>query len=105
MSSGATTYDAERQRMDALAAANETRFERAKMKRNLKAGRIRISTIIMNPPWYAESMYVIDLIMALPKFGRARAQRRMNHADLPATKLLGTLTERQRHLLVAVMDI
>lgn len=105
MDFGATTYDAEQQRMDALATATEIRRERARMKREIKAGRLRIVNVIMDPPWYAESMYVMHLLMAMPKFGRSRAKLRMDRAELPLTKTVGSLTDRQRRVLVEAVGL
>lgn len=98
-----TAEQRRQQCMDALAAANETRLNRADMKRKIKAGRLRVSTVIKNPPWYAESMHVHELLMTLPRFGRKRATVRLTRAELPMTKTVGSMTERQRNVLVSVL--
>lgn len=40
------------QRMDALRAANEVRALRAQLKRDLKAGRVSIGSLLLDPPPY-----------------------------------------------------
>lgn len=103
MEAATTTYDPHRQRMDALAAANETRLARAKMKRQIKRGRLRITSVIMDPPWYAETMLVAELLAAQARWGNARSHKHMRRVALPLTKTVGALTERQRRALVAVL--
>ena len=43
------------QRMDALQRANEIRTRRAQLKRDLKAGRVSIQTLLTSPPEYVET--------------------------------------------------
>ena len=38
------------QRMDALKRANDVRVKRAKLKKDLKDGKVKIETILGNPP-------------------------------------------------------
>ena len=61
------------QRMDALKRANDVRVKRAKLKKDLKEGKVRIETILGNPPEYVSTAKVIDILMAVPKFGRVKA--------------------------------
>lgn len=97
------TYDPIQQRNDALAAANETRLARAKMKREIKGGRRSVASVVLDTPWYAEKMYVLELLMAMPRYGQARARRLLHQADLPMAKYVGTLTDRQRLVLAKVL--
>lgn len=99
MDHGATTYDQEQQRNDALAAANETRLNRAQMKRDIKAGRVLVDEILLDPPWYVEKMSVIELLIAMPKRGRIRATQVLNQTKIPVGKEVGRLTEHQRIIL------
>ncbi len=57
------------QRMDALAKANAVRFERARLKRDLKAGALTASRLLDAGPVPAvlESMTVGDLLLCLPR--------------------------------------
>ena len=63
------------QRMDALRAANEVRALRAQLKRDLKAGRVSIGPLLLDPPPYLETAKVFDMLLALPKYGRVEGNQ------------------------------
>src|SRR5438045_1256460 len=70
------------QRMEALKRANDIRVRRAKLKKDLKDGRVRIQTILNNPPEYVSTAKVFDILMAVPKFGRVVEDRLDPHAPV-----------------------
>jgi len=86
--------------MDALARANEIRTQRAKLKRDLKAGKARIETLLLDPPEYVLSAKAIDMILAVPKYGRVKANRILGACRISPSKTIGGLSERQRGELV-----
>src|SRR5437870_13093334 len=88
------------QRMDALRRANDVRVRRAKLKKDLKDGRVRIETILGNPPEYVSTAKVIDILMAVPKFGRVKAARVLNTCRISQSKTVGGLSDRQRRELI-----
>ncbi len=92
------------QRMDALKRANDVRVRRAKLKKDLKDGRVRIETILGNPPEYVETAKVIDILMAVPKFGRVKAARFLNTCRISQSKTVGGLSERQRTELIDLFN-
>jgi hypothetical protein len=92
------------QRMDALRRANDIRVRRAKLKKDLKDGRVRIETILGNPPEYVETAKVIDILMAVPKFGRVKAARFLNTCRISQSKTVGGLSERQRTELIELFN-
>jgi hypothetical protein len=92
------------QRMDALKRANDVRVRRAQLKKDLKDGRIRIQTILGNPPEYVSTAKVIDILMAVPKFGRVKAARFLNQCRISQSKTVGGLSDRQRAELVGLFD-
>jgi S13-like protein len=92
------------QRMDALKRANDVRVRRAKLKRDLKDGRVRIESILGNPPGYVETAKVIDILMAVPKFGRVKAARFLNTCRISQSKTVGGLSERQRTELIDLFN-
>ena len=53
------------QRMEALKRANDIRVKRAKLKKDLKDGRVRVETILRNPLDYVETAKVFDILMAV----------------------------------------
>ena len=77
------------QRMDALRRANEIRVRRAQLKKDLKAGLVRIEEILREPPEYVETAKVIDILMAVPKFGRVKAARFLNQCRISQSKTVG----------------
>ncbi len=89
------------QRMEALKRANDIRSRRAQLKRDLKAGRVRIQTLLMDPPEYVQTAKVIDMLMAVPKYGRVKTNRILTNCRISPSKTIGGLSERQRAELVS----
>jgi hypothetical protein len=94
----ARTHD---QRMKALKRANEIRTRRAKLKRDLKAGKAKIETLLLDPPEYVMSAKAFDMILAVPKYGRVKANRILGQCRISPSKTIGGLSERQRAELVS----
>jgi hypothetical protein len=92
------------QRMEALKRANDIRVRRARLKKDLKDGRVRVETILGNPPEYVETAKVFDILLAVPKFGRVKAARFLNQCRISQSKTVGGLSERQRAELIALFD-
>ena len=92
------------QRMDALRRANDVRVRRAQLKKDLKDGKIRIQTILGDPPEYVETAKVIDILMAVPKFGRVKAARFLNTCRISQSKTVGGLSDRQRSELIDLFN-
>jgi len=90
--------------MDALKRANDVRVKRAKLKKDLKDGRARIETILRNPPEFVETAKVIDILMAVPKFGRVKAARFLNTCRISQSKTVGGLSDRQRTELIDLFN-
>lgn len=92
------------QRMEALQRANDIRVQRAKLKKDLKLGRVRIETILDHPPEYVMTAKVFDMLMAVPKFGRVKAARFLNQCRISQSKTVGGLSDRQRAELIGLFD-
>jgi hypothetical protein len=88
------------QRMRALRRANEIRTRRAKLKRDLKAGKVKVETLLLDPPEYVMSAKAFDMILAVPKYGRVKANRILSQCRISPSKTIGGLSERQRAELV-----
>jgi S13-like H2TH domain len=87
--------------MEALKRANDIRSKRAQLKRDLKAGKVRIQTLLMDPPEYVQTAKVIDMLMAVPKYGRVKTNRILTNCRISPSKTIGGLSERQRSELVS----
>ncbi|HJQ74212.1 MAG TPA: integration host factor, actinobacterial type [Gaiellaceae bacterium] len=92
------------QRMDALKRANDVRVKRAKLKKDLKDGKVKIEQILGNPPEYVSTAKVIDILMAVPKFGRVKAARFLNTCRISQSKTVGGLSDRQRAELIGLFN-
>jgi hypothetical protein len=91
------------QRMDALNRANEIRTKRAQLKRDLKAGRTAIHELLTEPPSWLETAKVFDLLLAVPKYGRVKANKVLTQCRISPSKTIGGLSQRQRAELVALL--
>ena len=100
---GLTPERSRTQRMDALKSANDIRTRRARLKRDLKAGRIHIHGLLLNPPEYLKTAKVSDLLLAVPKYGRVKVNRILTHCRISPSKTIGGLSERQRKELVSYL--
>jgi hypothetical protein len=87
--------------MEALRRANDIRSKRAQLKRDLKASKVRIQTLLMDPPEYVQTAKVIDMLMAVPKYGRVKTNRILTNCRISPSKTIGGLSERQRSELVS----
>jgi hypothetical protein len=92
------------QRMEALRRANEIRSLRAQLKRDLKEGNVQIASVISDPPEYVQTAKVFDMLIAVPKYGKVKATRFLNHCRISQGKTIGGLSERQRSELVDLLE-
>src|SRR5215210_2428578 len=92
------------QRMEALQRANDISVRRAKLKKDLKDGRLHIEGILLDPPEYVSTAKVFDMLMAVPKFGRVKAARLLNQCRISQSKTVGGLSERQRAELIGLFN-
>ena len=91
------------QRLAALQRANEIRGARAELKRDLKEGRVTIGEVVREPPEYAKTAKLFDLLLAVPKLGPAKAARLLKQCAINEAKTVGGLSERQRAELVRLL--
>jgi hypothetical protein len=91
------------QRMEALANANDVRTKRAALKRDLKAGRASIIDAIAEPPDYLMGAKVVEIILAVPKYGRVKTGEMLTLARISPTKTIGGLTPGRRSELVELL--
>jgi hypothetical protein len=91
------------QRMDALQRANEIRTRRAQLKKDLKGGRVSIHTLLREPPDFVETAKVFDMLLAVPKYGRVKANKVLQQCRISPSKTIGGLSERQRSELVSLL--
>ena len=69
------------------------------MKRSIARGELNAAEVIRDCPWETESMTLAELLTSQRRWGRTRSRKFLLALALSENKQLGTLTERQRHLL------
>ena len=57
-----------------------------------------------DPPDYVSTAKVLDMLMAVPKFGQVKAKRYLNQCRIAESKTIGGLSDRQRAELVGLFD-
>ncbi len=102
-SAGLTPERSLTQRKEALKKANDVRTQRARIKREIKAGQRKVHELLVNPPECLETAKVIDLLLQVPKVGRVKANRALTACRISSSKTIGGLSERQRTELVNYM--
>jgi hypothetical protein len=85
--------------MQALAHANRVRLARAALKRSIARGDMEAAEVIRDCPWETESMTLAELLTSQRRWGRTRSRKFLLALAMSENKRLGTLTQRQRHLL------
>ena len=91
------------QRMDALGKANEIRSRRARMKKDIKAGRMQIHGVLLDPPYFVETAKVFEMLLCVPKYGRVKADKLLRQCKISPSKTVGGLSPRQRSELVGFL--
>jgi hypothetical protein len=91
------------QHLEALALANEIRFARAQVKRDIKAGEVAVSDILRSEPLpsWADTMYPEQLLCAIPRFPRKVAHGMLSDIGVSFARTLGQMSPRQRCKLAA----
>ena len=92
------------QHMRALQRANEVRLARAELKRRVTDGETTAAAVILASPWEAESMAVAELLMSQHRWGHTRARRFLAGIPMTETKTIGSMTDRQRRSLAALLE-
>jgi hypothetical protein len=93
------------QHMQALARANEVRLARAELKRQVAIGEITAAEVVLTSPWEAESMAVCDLLLSQRRWGHQRCRKLLAQVPMSETKTVGTMTDRQRTALAALLNV
>ena len=103
MGKTATVAPAPPQHLRALEHANRVRLARAALKRRIAAQELSAAEVIVSCPEEAAGMSISDLLMSQRRWGRARCRRLLLSLHLAENKQLGTLTQRQKLEVAAVI--
>lgn len=93
----------QQQRMEALRRANEIRSERARLKEDLRTGQLVIANVLSDPPACVHTAKVLDLLLAVPKYGRVKANRVLERCRVSPARTVNGLTPRQRKELLDML--
>jgi hypothetical protein len=88
------------QRMEALERANVVRVYRKNVKVDLKAGRVTFAQLLTRDHPHERTWKVYDVLLALPRHGRVKANTVLRRARISPSKTIGGLSDRQRGELV-----
>jgi len=100
----ATAPIAPPQHIRALARANHVRLARAQLKRGVAFGNVDVAEVILYCPWEVQSMAVADLLISQPRWGQTRSRKLLAQIPVPETKTVGSMTDRQRRALAAMLS-
>lgn len=89
--------------MDALRRANDIRTRRAQLKMDLKSGRVSLDVLLRDPPDYLQTAKVFDMLLAVPRFGRVKANKLLTKCRIAPSKKIGGLSQRQRDELIELL--
>lgn len=89
------------QRMEALEHANKIRVARANLKKDIKTGRVSIFDVLAEPPWWLGTAKIMDLLLAVPSFGRVKTNKILTRCRISPSKTIGGMTYRQRAELLS----
>ena len=103
MSATATLAPAGAQPMRALERANEVRLARAELKRKVANGEVAAAEVILGCPWETDTMKVSELLVSQHGWGAERVRRILAQMPMSEAKRLGSMTDRQRHALAAML--
>src|SRR2546430_13927610 len=81
------------QRMDALKRANEIRTRRARLKRDLKAGRQQIHGLFLDLSEYLQTAKVFDLFLVVLKYGCVKVNRILMQCWISLSKTISNLSK------------
>jgi hypothetical protein len=99
-----TPERSQQQRMEALRRANDIRSERARLKEALRNGDIAITDVLSDPPACVATAKVLDLVLAVPKYGRVKANKLLERCRVSSSKTVNGLTPRQRKELLDMLS-
>ena len=63
-----------------------------------------VDEVILTCPWEASSMTIAELLTSQRRWGTTRCSKFLASIGMPETKTVGSMTERQRSLLAALIS-
>jgi hypothetical protein len=91
------------QRMAALAKADEVRSYRSELKHNISTGISSIYDYLLDPPEMIWTMKLLDLMMAIPRYGSVRVNQILNVCRISPAQQIGDMSDYQRTEIVFML--
>jgi hypothetical protein len=88
----------------ALKRANEVRRARALIKRRIASGDLSAAEVILSHRWELDSMRIAELLLSQRRWGQTRCEKFLERVTMPQNKSIGSLTERQRIAVAALLS-
>jgi hypothetical protein len=66
--------------------------------------QIDAAAVVLSCPWEAASMAVADLLMSQRRWGQTRCRKFLAQIPMSERKTIGSMTDRQRHTLAAMLS-
>ncbi|MDN6707415.1 integration host factor, actinobacterial type [Corynebacterium glyciniphilum] len=88
------------QRAEALAKASAARTARADLRHSLRMGTTSIADVLDSDDPVVLKTRVVQVLTALPKIGKAKAEDIMTELEIAPTRKVGGLGPRQRDALL-----
>ena len=60
--------------------------------------------MLRDPPAFVHTAKIIDILLALPRYGPVKVNRLLATSQIAANKTIGGLSRRQRDELIALLD-
>jgi S13-like H2TH domain len=73
------------------------------LNQRMDALEVSIHQLLLKPPAYLETAKVFDMLLAVPKYGRVKANKVLVQCRISPSKTIGGLSERQRTELVSML--
>ena len=89
--------------MRALHLANRVRRARSDLKSRIADGQLSAAEVILTCPSEMASMPIAELLASQHGWGEVRTRAFLNRVQLPEGKLVGSLTDRQRHAVASLL--
>lgn len=88
------------QRAAALEKAKEARAKRAKLKEEIKAGKMSLSKVLNSSDEITKKTKVIQILVSLPGVGKVTAQKAMEEIGIADNRKVGGLGSVQKEKLI-----
>lgn len=92
------------QRAAALEKGLQARIARKEAKKELTAGEIALSDVLKSEDEAVRRMRAIDLIQAIPGYGKAKAANVMKECGIAESRRVGGLGGRQKERLLGLFS-